>query len=67
MLLELQKGGENGEEEDHSWGDQQYLGKVAETYINVTMALALAMATALAMAMATTMAMNYENCTYGAR
>ena len=26
MLLELQKGGENGEEEDHSWGDQQYLG-----------------------------------------
>ena len=30
MLLELQKGGENGEEEDHSWGDQQYLGKVAE-------------------------------------
>ena len=30
MLLELQKGGENGEEEGHSWGDQQHLGKVAE-------------------------------------
>ena len=32
MLLEFQKGGENGEEEDHSWGDQQYLEKLLKTY-----------------------------------